>query len=89
MSDCQNTLDKWYRVYKKDFKTKDSKPRSQTGKHVTHKQDKQDAEKIQSKSVNKESKKPKVDKVKNNITDKDIDNIQANDKQKPSKTDAK
>ena len=74
---------------KKDFKTKDSKPKSQTGKHVTHKQDKQDAEKIQSKSVNKESKKPKIDKVKNNITDKDIDNIQANDKQKPSKTDAK
>ena len=44
---------------KKDFQTKDSKPKSQTGKQVSHKQNKQDAEKIQSKLVNKESRKPK------------------------------
>ncbi len=74
---------------KKDFETKDSKPKSQTGKQVTDKQNKKDAEKIQSKSDIKESRKPKVDGVKKNITDKDIDKIQVNNKQKPSKEDAK
>ena len=74
---------------KKDFQTKDSKPKSQTGKKVTHKQNKQDAEKIQSKSVKKELKKRKVEEVKKNITDKDIDKIQVNNKQKTSKEDAK
>ena len=34
------------RENKKDFQTKDSKPKSQTGKKVSHKQNKQDAEKI-------------------------------------------
>ena len=45
--------------------------------------------KFQSKLVNKESRKPKVDDVKKNIADKDIDNIQVDSKQKPSKEDAK
>ena len=39
--------------------------------------------------MNNESRKPKVDEVKNNITDKNIDKIQVNNKQKPSERDTK
>jgi len=74
---------------KKDFETKDPKPKSQTRKKVTDKQNKKDVEKIQSKSVNKESRKLKEDEVKKNITDKDIDKMQVDSKQKSSKEDAK
>ena len=69
---------------KKDFETKNSKPKSQTRKKIADKQANQDANKIQSKSVNKVSSKPKVDEVK-----KDIEKIQENKKQKPSVADAK
>jgi len=74
---------------KKGFETKDPKPKSQTRKKVTDKQNKKDAEKIQSKSVNKGSRKLKEDEVKKNITDKNIDKIQVDTKQKSSKEDAK
>ena len=53
------------------------------------KQNKQDSEKIQSKSVKKESRKSEVDEVKKNITDKDIDKSQVYSKLKSSKEDAK
>ncbi len=79
---------------KKDFDNKNqnkrrSKPKSQIKKKVTGKKHKQDVDKIHSKSVNKESRNLKVDKVKKNKIDKDIDEIQVNNKQKPSKADSK
>ena len=78
-----------YGFDKKTQNKRRSKPKSQPRKKVTDKQRKKDGDKIHSKSVNNESRKPKVDEVKTNITDKDIDKIQVNNKQKSSERDTK
>ena len=74
---------------KKDFEAQNSKPKSQTRKKVIDKKSKQDADEIQSKSMNKPSRKPKDGEVKKDITNRDLDIIQDNNKQKTSKADEK
>ena len=74
---------------KKDFEAQNSKPKSQTRKKVIDKKSKQDADEIQIKSMNKPSRKPKDDEVKKDITNRDLDIIQDNNKQKTSKADEK
>ena len=65
---------------KKDLETKNSQPKSQTRKKFT--------DEIQSKSVNKPSRKPKINEEEKNISSRDIDKIQSNN-QKSSKVDVK
>ena len=74
---------------KSEENKKNSKPKSQARKKVIDKKSKQDVDETQSKSLNKPSRKPIVGEIKKDITNRDLDIIQDNNKQKTSKADVK